>query len=131
MKGLLHISKNNQMAALVLGFIIAIFSIVAPHYSTDSLSYERIEEVSSDQRTSENTEHDHSKDKPVKEKLVKAIDAVPNVLQISFPGIVSANIPDFSIELQEFLVEKAQVTVLSTSKHFKTLFRHIISPNAP
>lgn len=130
MKELLQISKKNQLATLVLGLVIAMFSVVAPYYYIVAPSESQIAEQIN-RSTAQGDEKEPAQENPVKETIVKAIDAVPNVLQISFLNLVTFNVPDFVTDSVDFVSEKTTKIVLSTSKHFKTLFRNIISSNAP
>ncbi len=130
MKELLHISKKNQLATIVLGLIIAMFSVVAPYYYFVSpVEAQIVEQVNDHEDQAEKGES--SQESPVKETIVKALDAVPNVLQISFPSVVATGFLDISFDSIEYLIENGHEVVKSSSKYFKTLFRNIISPNAP
>ncbi len=116
----LNISQKNRILVLLLGFVVALFTLAAgyvePTKSLDS-SNEEVAQAADDQS-------------PESQTYISAFDAIPNILQISLPAFEDYLIAEIILDTEDESVI-FELKELGTTEFFKTLFRRIISPNAP
>ncbi len=127
MKRVTKINNFEKVAIVALGLLIAVFSIVSPYqYMLVDTDSEIVQNSDIDKQSNDDTEKGSKVD-----LVVKALDAVPNALQISGLNGVAGYLSRFVFEASPKQVVSPKGIPSSSSKLFKTLFRYIISPNAP
>ena len=127
MKKILNNTDTKQFAVLVLGTLIAVFSVFSPFYQTPDLDDPRQIVHHTDQDQSDAPASDEAED----DLIIKSLDAVPNVVQAGSFSDLSGCFKEFVFETPEAIKQKSRNVSHLTSKYFRTLFRYIISPNAP
>lgn len=115
----------ERIAIVALGLLIAVFSIVSPYQSqiVDE-DAEIVQSADIDDQSDDEQESDDG-------LTVKSLDAVPNALQVSGLSSVAGYVSNFVFEASPSQTPRPKWISSSSSKFFKTLFRYIISPNAP
>lgn len=123
MKRVTKINNFEKLAVVALGLLIAVFSIVSPY------QYIVVEQ---DAEVIQNTDIDsHTDDEAKDDFVVKALDAVPNALQFNGLNGLAGYLTGFVFETSPSHEFRPKWIPSSSSKFFRTLFRYIISPNAP
>lgn len=120
-----NINIIERIAIVALGLLIAVFSIVSPYQS--QIVDEEAEIVQSTDIDNQSNEEQGSDDG----LTVTSLDAVPNALQVSGLSSVVGYVSNFVFEAEPSQTQRPKWFSSSSSKFFKTLFRYIISPNAP
>lgn len=115
-----NISGKNRLLVILLGFTVALFTLASGYVKTDIAEEKETKEVT---QTSD-------KKSPESQATLSVFDAIPNVLQINLPTFLDILISEIEIVIEEKL-EIDQIREKGTTEFFRTLFRRIISPNAP
>lgn len=123
MKRIQEINKIEKTAVLILGLLIALFSVVSPFqnqvFSEDCAAVQQ-SDADEDQEQSDSDQH-----------IVQSIDAVPHAIHIGGLNGFTGTITEFVFSESPQVTERCSWRITGTSKYFRTLFRYIISPNAP
>ena len=125
MKKETKINNIERIAIIALGLLIAVFSIVSPYQS--QVVKEDAEIAQSADIDNQSNEEQGSDDG----LTVKSLDAVTNALQVSGLSSFAGYVSHFDFEALNSQSYRPKWINSNTSKFFKTLFRYIISPNAP
>jgi len=120
MKNSTHIKKLRQGLVFLLGLFVAVFVVT-----------QEVINIPCEKASDQQEQADKEEDKPQQEAFAFNCEALMPISGISiepFQAILLAEI-NFESELEyEYPVQQVP---LSDSPYYKTLFRQIISPNAP
>ncbi|MGB3464565.1 MAG: hypothetical protein WBA74_04815 [Cyclobacteriaceae bacterium] len=123
MKEVRKINKLEKTAILILGLLIALFSIASPYQNQfseeDSAVVKRLDTDGDQEQSADD------------QQIVKALDAVPHAFHVSGLNGFTGTISEFIFNEGPENEERSSWIPKGTSKYFRTLFRYIISPNAP
>ena len=126
MKKIIDNTEIKQLAVLLLGLMIAVFSVVSPYHQTPDFEKQQVAHHTDQDQTDHDANNDAEGD-----LIVKTLNAVPHAFQAGSLSDLNGYIVAFVFETPEVAKKKAQNVSRLASKYFRTLFRYIISPNAP
>lgn len=115
-----NISTSSRVLVLMLGFFVALFTLASGY----------VKSVQSDDITTKEVTQQQEDQSQESNATISSFDAITNVLQINLPNFDDFSIARIIIEFSEN-TELVELREKGTTKFFKTLFRRIISPNAP
>ncbi len=118
-----YISEKKRVTVLLLGAIVALFTL---------LSYSPVDQPTIDTEKEELADCSTSQEESQEQQQtsLSSFNAVTHVIQLHVPIVGDYIKVEFPTELSSFFSEEI-FGGISTSKLFRTLFRRIISPNAP
>ncbi len=117
-----YISASQRVMVLLIGMMVALFTLSSGYNFIDK------QEVSKEKQ--EVSTNDTQDETPVEQSSISSFNAISQGLQVNFPefeGVIEKFIPTITDRPLQFV----EYFEKSTTSFFKTLFRRIISTNAP